>query len=84
MNRERSQTLPLGERVATLENEAWSQATKIAKHEEAIRDHEKWFNQVRGSMRTLAILWGIAVAMLGFKFLQDFVTRPVSAASAKP
>ncbi len=64
-DRIRTETLP--ERVATLENESWSLATKMAKHESDIKDHEKWLNQVKGSIRLLVVLWTIAVGILGLR-----------------
>lgn len=93
--RPRATTEPLGQRVAALESEAWAQAAKLAEHKAAvevrfredelvIKDHEKWLNQVRGSLRTLAVLWAVAVALLGMHFVQEWIARPVSAASAKP
>jgi hypothetical protein len=84
MTRQRLTTDTMGERVVSLEAESASHTKAIDDHEERLDDHDKWLNQVRGSVRTMAVLWAIAVALNGFGFVRDYLSRPVSAASAKP
>jgi hypothetical protein len=81
MIRERSFTEPIGERVAALESEIWAHAAKLAKHEDAVKDHDKWLNQVRGSLRTLAVLWAISTTLLGLRVLSDFFPRSARAST---
>lgn len=85
--RPRINTEILGERVASLETSSVAHESKIKNHEDRLDGHDAWFNQVRGSLRTLVVLWTIAVGILGIlgvRFIQDLVARPVSASSAKP
>lgn len=74
----------LGERVASLETGATSHAKTIDAHETRLDGHDAWLNQVRGSLRTMVVLWTIAVALLGLRFVQEYVARPAAAASVRP
>lgn len=78
----RSSTGPsLPERVASLETEANGHAITIVNHETRLDGHDAWLNQIRGSLRTMVVLWSIAVALLGFGFVQQYVSRPAAAST---
>lgn len=85
--RPRAITEPIGERVAALEADAWTYATKLAKHEERVEErletqdtrlagHDAILNQVKGGIRLLVVLWTIAVAILGAR---EFLPRAAGA-----
>lgn len=84
MTRNRITTDVIGERVIALEVTSSHQGETLDEHETRLDGHDAWLNQVRGSIRTMVVLWTIAVALLGFRVVQDYVTRPVSAFPAKP
>lgn len=83
--RQRIPTDVIGERVASLETHSMSHERDLETHEERLDGHDAWLNQVRGSIRTMVVLWTIAVALLGFRFVSDYVAKPAGAAiQARP
>jgi hypothetical protein len=74
-------SLTMPERIATLEE----QNEACAKEREDLRtdvNHIKsTLDQIKGSVRTLVILWTIAVAVAGFVGVKHVTTAPASAAA---